>query len=146
MLDCRPVGAPSRALTIASALVLALVPAAVGANRDLTVSVSQLTVPAKLTGGKPVSFGVLYTVRGPATRRAQATVRLVLNADNTSSRSTVKSLPATVRPANWRWAVTDKLPALEPGSYIATATITLSRAGKVVSTTKQTKPVRVTST
>ncbi len=145
MLDCSPVGAPSRALTIACALVLALVPVAAGANRDLRVSVSRLTVPAKLASGKAVSFGVLYTVRGPAARRAQATVRLVLNSDNNTSTYTVTSLPATVRPAIWRWRVTDKLPALKPGSYVATATITLRRGAKVVASTAKTANVQVTT-
>jgi hypothetical protein len=72
VLDCTLVGA-LRSLTIACALVLASVPVAVSARDDLTVTVSRLDVPTKITGGKLASFGVLYIVRGPNSRTALAT-------------------------------------------------------------------------
>jgi hypothetical protein len=72
------VGATRRSLTIACALVLALVPAAAGARRDLTVTVSRLSVPKKITSGSDVGFGVRYVVRGPRGRRGMARVGVLL--------------------------------------------------------------------
>jgi hypothetical protein len=136
------VGAPRRSLAIACALVLASVPAAIGANRDLTATVARLTVPTTLKSGSRVTFGVRYIVRGPRSRTARATVRLVLRGD---SRYTVASAPATVRPAIWKWSVQDTVPALAPGRYVATATITLTRAGKTITSASRTMRVTVQS-
>jgi hypothetical protein len=136
------VGAPRRSLAIACALVLASVPAAIGANRDLTATVARLSVPSPLKSGARVTFGVRYVVRGPSSRTALATVRLVLRGD---SRYTVNSLPATVRPAIWKWSVRDTVPALAPGSYQAIATITLTRAGKTIAQASRTMRVTVQS-
>jgi uncharacterized protein (DUF2141 family) len=121
------VGATRLISAVACASVLALVPAAAGAAGDLTVTVQQLRVsPATIVRGKPVSFAVSYTVRGPNTRRAQATVNLQLT--GTRNRYQVASRPATVRPAIWKWSVTDSLPsALSAGTYNVVATVTLKR-------------------
>jgi hypothetical protein len=134
------VGAPRRSLAIACALALVLVPAAFGAKRDLTVKVAHLNVPATLKSGTKATFGVRYIVRGPSSRSAIATVTLVLRGSN---KYTVNSLPAKVRPAIWRWSVQDTVPALAAGSYKATATITLTRAGKTIAHASSTKSVRV---
>jgi hypothetical protein len=135
------VGAPGRSLVIASALVLAFAPAAAGANGDLTVSVSRLSVPSQLQSGKHVSFGVRYIVRGPETRTAMATVVLRLESKTNTYR--VASVPARVRPAIWKWDVADTLPQLGPGKYRATATVTLRRAGKSIFTTSRAITVSV---
>jgi hypothetical protein len=140
VLDCTPVGALRRALTIACALVLAFVPAAIGANGDLTVTVSRLTVPPRIQSGKTVTFGVRYIVRGPSSRRATAKVTLVLRGEN---RFSFSSNAARVRPAIWKWEVQDTVPALAPGTYTAVTTVTLSRAGKTISSATRTAPVRV---
>lgn len=144
MLDCGPVGATRRTLAIACALVLAIAPAASAsarANGDLTVTVSRLDVPAKIQSGKRVTFAVRYIVSGPATRRAMATVVLDLRGASTYH---VTSLPARVRPAIWKWAVTDTLPvALSPGRYKAVVTITLTRQGKAIATTTRTQAVLI---
>jgi hypothetical protein len=129
-----------RSLAIACALVFALVPAAVGAKRDLTVRVARLSVPATLKSGTKATFGVRYIVRGPTSRSALATVKLVLRGSNVY---TVTSLPAKVRPAIWRWSVRDTVPALAAGRYQAIATITLTRAGKTIAHTTSTRSVRV---
>jgi hypothetical protein len=142
VLDCSPVGAPRRSLTIACGLALAFVPSAIGATGDLTVSVSRLTVPSKIQSGKIASFGVRYVVRGPSSRRAMATVKLVLRGEN---RFTFASNPARVRPAIWKWEVKDTVPALAPGNYTAVTTVTLKRSGKVISTARQTAAVRVSA-
>jgi hypothetical protein len=142
VLDCSPVGAPRRSLTIACGLALAFVPSAIGATGDLTVSVSRLTVPSRIQSGKTVSFGVRYVVRGPNSRRAMATVKLVLRGVD---RFSFSSDPALVRPAIWKWEVQDTVPALAPGSYIAVTTVTLKRSGKVISTARQQATVRVTA-
>jgi hypothetical protein len=134
------VGATRRSLAIACALVLAIVPAAAGATRDLTVSVARLTVPASLQSGQPVSFGVRYVVRGPAVRRAMATVTLRLSG---ASVYRVSSLPAKVRPAIWKWDVRDTLPALTPGTYRAVATIMLTRGGKTIASATRATTVTV---
>ena len=141
MLDCTLVGA-LRSLTIACALVLACVPAALGAKGDLTVSVSRLDVPTKITGGKLASFGVRYIVRGPSARTAFATVILKLNGANNNS-YIANSLPARVRPAIWRWNVQDTMPQLAPGQYRAVATVTLTRAGKKIATTRRSATLTV---
>jgi hypothetical protein len=134
------VGAPRRSLAIACALVVAIVPAA-GATSDLTVSVSRLSVPSTIQSGKTVTFGVRYTVRGPAARSAFATVVLELNG---KSRYRVTSLPAKVRPAIWKWNVQDTLPpAFSAGPYRAVATITLTRSGKKIAGTSRTATVIV---
>jgi hypothetical protein len=142
VLDCSPVGAPRRSLTIACGLVLALVPSAIGATSDLTVSVAQLAVPPRIQSGQTVSFGVRYIVRGPNSRRAMATVKLVLRGDD---RFSFSSNPALVRPAIWKWEVQDTVPALAPGIYAAVTTVTLTRAGKTISTARRTVQVRVTA-
>jgi hypothetical protein len=134
------VGATRRSLAIACALVLAVVPAAAGATRDLRVSDAILTVPSTLQSGQAVSFGVRYVVRGPAERRALATVRLRLSG---ASVYRVSSLPAKVRPAIWKWDVRDTLPALTPGTYSAVATITLTRGGKAIASATKRKTVTV---
>ena len=141
MLDCCPVGAPRRSLAIACALVLAVVVPAAAATRDLTVAVSQLTAPKTARGGKAVSFGVRYVVRGPDRRRALATVVLVLTRGK--NRYTVSSLPARVRPAIWKWDVKDTLPPLAPGTYSAVATVKLTRSGATISTARRTTSVTV---
>ena len=135
-------GATRRFLAIACALVFAIVPAAAGAKVELTVRVSHLTVPARLQGGQKVAFGVRYVVRGPAAQRALATVALRLT--SRGSLYTVKSLPAKVRPAIWKWDVRDTLPALTPGTYRALVTITLTRAGKTIASARATRRVTVT--
>jgi hypothetical protein len=134
------VGAPRRSLAIACALALVLVPAAYGAKRDLTVSVAHLTVPTTLKSGKKATFGVRYIVHGPSSRSAIATVTLVLRGSN---KYTVNSLPAKVRPAIWRWSVQDTVPALAAGIYKATATVTLTRAGKTIDRATRITSVRV---
>jgi hypothetical protein len=107
-------------------MALAFVPAASGATGDLTVTVSKLNVQPTIERGKPVRFGVTYAVRGPLKRRARATVALALTGPR--SRYTVASAPASVRPAIWKWSVTDTLPpGLIPGKYRVVATITLVR-------------------
>jgi hypothetical protein len=144
VLDCTPVGA-LRSLTIACALVLALVPVAVsaeGTTGDLSVAVSRLDVPASIKGGKQARFGVRYIVRGPRSRSALATVVLALNGD-TATTYRVNSLPAKVRPAIWKWNVQDTMPQLAPGQYRAVATVTLTRAGKTIAHTKSSRTVRV---
>lgn len=133
-------GAPRRSLTIACGLVLAFVPSAVGATGDLTVRVSVLAVPAKIQSGKTVRFGVRYIVRGPDSRRAMATVKLVLRGEN---RFSFTSRAARVRPAIWKWEVQDTVPALAPGKYVAVTTVTLTRSGKVISTAHGQAAVRV---
>jgi hypothetical protein len=142
VLDCSPVGAPRRSLTIACGLVLAFVPSAIGATGDLTVKVSRLTVPPRIQTGKTVSFGVRYIVRGPSSRRATATVTLVLRGEN---RFRFSSNPALVRPAIWKWEVQDTVPALAPGKYTAVTTVTLTRSGKTISTASLAAQVRVTA-
>jgi hypothetical protein len=141
VLDCCTVGAPRRSLAIACALVLAVVVPATAATRDLTVAVSQLTAPKKAHGGKTVSFGVRYVVRGPDRRRALATVVLVLTRGKNTY--TVSSLPARVRPAIWKWDVKDTLPVLPPGTYGAVATVKLTRSGATISTARRTTSVMV---
>jgi hypothetical protein len=123
--------------------MLALVPAASGAVGDLTVTVQQLrVVPSTIERGKPVSFAVSYTVRGPQKQRAQATVELELTGPR--NRYQVASRPATVRPAIWQWSVTDSLPvALSAGSYNVVATITLVRGKTRISRAKKTSTVTV---
>lgn len=107
-------------------MALAFVPAASGATGDLTVTVSKPSVQPTIRRGKPVRFGVTYTVRGPLKRRARATVALALTGQPT--RYTVASRPATVRPAIWKWSVTDTLPpGLDAGTYKLVVTITLVR-------------------
>lgn len=141
MLDFDCVGVPGRSVSIACALALALVPAAGAATRDLSVRVSRFTVPARLASGKTAKFSVRYVVKGPAARRATATVVLELN--NKNNRYTVTSVPARVRPAIWRWDVADTLPGLGAGSYRATATITLRRSGKAIFHTTRATTVSV---
>jgi hypothetical protein len=141
VLDFGRVGAPGRSVVIACAAVLVVAPAAVGATRDLTVSVSRLSVPTQLRSGKPVTFGVRYIVRGPARKTATATVELQLNSK--TNNYTVSSLPAKVRPAIWKWDVKDTLPQLGPGRYRAIATVTLKRSGKAISTTRRSITVSV---
>jgi hypothetical protein len=136
-----------RSLTIACALalVLAVVPAAVsahGVKGDLTVSVSRLDVPARITGGQLASFGVRYVVRGPRSRTATATVNLRLTGANVYR---VDSLPARVRPAIWGWTVQEKMPLMRPGQYRAVATVTLSRAGKTISRTTSSTTLSIAS-
>jgi hypothetical protein len=112
-------------------MALAFVPAASGATGDLTVTVSKLNVQSTIERGKPVRFGVTYTVRGPLKRHALATVALALTGQRT--RYTVASAPATVRPAIWKWSVTDTLPSgLTAGKYRVVATITLVRGTRQV--------------
>jgi hypothetical protein len=148
VLDFGPVGAPGRSVVIACAAALALTPAArafapaaLVATPDLKVRVSQLSIPSKLQSGKPVSIGVRYIVRGPARKTAMATVRFQLNSK--TNRYEVASLPAKVRPAIWRWDVKDTLPQLGAGKYTAIATVTLTRAGKTLFTTKRSLTVTV---
>jgi hypothetical protein len=143
VLDCSPVGAPCRSLTVACGLALAFVPSAIGATGDLRVSVAHLTVPSKIQSGKTVSFGVRYIVRGPGSRRALATVKLVLK--GSESRFSFSSNPARVRPAIWKWEVQDTVPALAPGNYTAITTVTLKRSGKVISTAQEQASVSVTA-
>ena len=142
VLDCTLVGA-LRSLTIACALVLAPVPAAFGARGDLTVTVSRLDVPTKITGGKLASFGVRYIVRGPSSRTALATVILNLNGANTNNSYIANSLPARVRPAIWKWNVQDTMPQLAPGQYRAVATVTLMRGGKRIASTRRSATLTV---
>jgi hypothetical protein len=137
------VGATRLLSAVACAMVLAFVPAASGATGDLTVTVSQLDVQTTIERGKPVSFGVTYTVRGPAKRRAQAMIALVLTGSQRIGYK-LKSLPATVRPAIWEWSVTDKLPPeLSAGKYKVVATITLVRGTTRVAQAQKTSTVTV---
>jgi hypothetical protein len=141
VLDCVPVGVPGRFVILACALALVCAPAAPAAPRDLSVRVSKLAVPLRLKSGTKVSFGVRYVVQGPATRRAMATVELVLSSP--TNRYRVASLPAKVRPAIWKWSVRDTLPELGPGRYSAVATVTLRRSGKQISRVIRRLTVRV---
>jgi hypothetical protein len=131
------VGATRLISTVACASVLALVPAAAGAAGDLSVTVQQLRVsPRPIERGAPVSFAVSYTVRGPNTRRAEATV--VLQLTGARNRYRVTSRPATVRPAIWKWSVTDSLPsALSAGPYDVVATVTLVRGNTRIAQQKK---------
>ena len=123
-------------------LALVLVPAASAATGDLSVSVGQLTSPSKIKLGKTVGFGVRYTVRGPAAKRAKATVVLVLS--DKRNRYRITSLPADVRPAIWIWRVTDTLPVtLMSGAYTVTATVTLRRGSVQIGSAKKTLDVTV---
>ena len=88
VLHCGPVGATRLLSAFAVAMALAFVPAASGATGDLTVTVSRLNVQPTIERGKPVSFGVTYTVRGPLQRRALATVALALTGATGSARAT----------------------------------------------------------
>jgi hypothetical protein len=125
------VGAKRLSVAITCALVFALVPAASGATGDLGVSVSRLSVPAKIVRGKPTSFVVRYVVRGPVNRRASAKVTLTLLSN--ANRYLIVSNPATVHPAIWSWRVTDSLPmTLTRGTYRVIVLVTLKRSGKVV--------------
>jgi hypothetical protein len=136
------VGASRLFPAIACALALVLVPVADGATSDLAVSVSRLTVPSTIAKGVPVKFSVRYVVRGPARRRANAMVVLLLK--GTTNRYEIKSNPALVRPAVWDWSVSDNLPdELAKGPYKVIATITLRRSGKVVDSTKRMVDVTV---
>jgi hypothetical protein len=141
VLDFGRVGVPGRSVVIACTAALVLAPAAATATRDLTVGISRLSVPVKLRSGQPVSFGVRYVVRGPATRTAMATV--VLQLTSKTNRYRVSSLPARVRPAIWKWDVKDTLPRLAAGKYTAIATVTLRRSGKAIYTTRRTIGVSV---
>jgi hypothetical protein len=123
-------------------MALAFVPAASGATGDLTVTVSPLNVQPTIVRGKPVRFGVTYTVRGPLKRRARATVRLALTGQRT--RYTVASAPVNVRPAIWKWGVTDTLPSgLNAGKYKVVATITLVRGKTRIARAVRTSRVTV---
>ena len=126
-------------------MALAFVPAASGATGDLTVTVSKLNVQSTIQRGKPVRFGVTYTVRGPLKRRALATVALSMTPQaGQRTRYTVASRPATVRPAIWKWSVTDTLPpGLTPGRYRVVATITLKRGKTRVARATRTATVTV---
>ena len=138
-------GATRLLSAFAIAMALAFVPAASGATGDLTVTVSRLNVQPTIERGKPVSFGVTYTVRGPVKRRALAKVALALTGRaGQRTRYTVASRPATVRPAIWKWSVTDTLPpGLTPGKYRAVATITLMRGKTRVARALRTATVTV---
>jgi hypothetical protein len=139
------VGATRLFPALVAVLALVLVPAATAATGELTVGVGKLTAPSTITLGKPASFGVRYTVRGPLAKRAEATVVLVL-ADK-RNRYRITSLPAKVRPAIWVWRVVDTLPtSLAKGAYTVTATVTLSRGKKAFKTARKTMTVSVVST
>jgi hypothetical protein len=126
---------------IVCAIALALVPAASAATGELTVSVSKLTLPTRIEPGKMVTFGVRYIVRGKRTRRANATVKLKLTGRRNSY--SLDSNPSLIRPAIWTWSVRDRVPPLAVGRYNVVATVTLTRSGKVISTTKRTASVAV---
>ena len=117
VLHCGPVGATRLLSAVAFAMALAFVPAASGATGDLTVTVSTLNVQSTIQRGKPVTLRRDLHRARPAQRRALATVALALTGQaGQRTRYTVASRPATVRPAIWKWRVTDTLPrALHPG-------------------------------
>jgi hypothetical protein len=139
------VGAVRLFLAPVAALTLVLVPTAVGAPSDLSVSVGTLTAPPRIALGNTVPFSVRYTVQGPAAKRADATVVLVL-ADK-RNRYRITSLAAKVRPAIWVWRVTDTLPkSLDRGAYTVTATVMLKRNKKTFASAKKTMKVTVVST
>ncbi len=129
VLHCGPVGATRLLSAIACAMALAFVPAASGATGDLTVTVSTLNVQSTIQRGKPVTLRRdLHRARPAHAARAR---HRRARADRTAgqrTRYTVASRPATVRPAIWKWSVTDTLPpALAAGTYKVVATITLVR-------------------
>jgi hypothetical protein len=129
---------------LVAVLAVVLVPAAAGATNDLSVGVGQLTLPSKITLGRSVSFGVRYTVRGPAAKKAKATVVLVLS--DRRNRYRITSLPADVRPAIWVWRVSDRLPdTLEKGAYTVTATVTLRRGKLQIDSARKTMNVTVST-
>lgn len=126
----------------ACALALVLAPGAAGAEGDLAVSISRLDVPAKIATGKTTTLSVRYVVHGPATRRAMATVVLVLLGHG--NRYSISSNAKLVRPAIWIWGWKDSLPkVLDPGSYKVTATVTLQRSGRTISTATGHRTTRV---
>jgi hypothetical protein len=129
------VGATRLSVVCACALALVAAPSSVAATGDLAVSISRLQVPAKITRGKTTTLSVRYVVRGPASRRARATVVVVLAGAN--NRYQISSKSTTVRPAIWSWGWKDALPkVLGKGRYSVTATVTLTRSGKTFSTAK----------
>ncbi len=137
------VGATRLSVVCACALALVAAPGSVAATGDLTVSVSRLQVPAKIVTGKTTTLSVRYVVRGPASRRAKATVMVVLL--GTTNRYQISSRPTMVRPAIWSWGWKDALPkAIGKGRYHVTATVTLTRDGKTLSTAKRTGTTHVT--
>ncbi|MEO9173887.1 MAG: hypothetical protein ABI317_00130 [Gaiellales bacterium] len=124
-------------MAIICALAVGVVPAASGATGDLAVTVARLKVPTKIVRGEQTSFVVRYVVRGPADKRASATVTLTLK--GSANRYQFVSRPATVRPAIWSWSVTDSLPkTLSTGKYSVIARVTLKRSGKLVGHTSAT--------
>jgi hypothetical protein len=75
-----------------------------------------LNVQPTIERGKPVSFGVTYTVHGLPQRRALAKVALAPTGQTGQRALHSRVSAATVRPAVWKWRVTDTLPpGLTPG-------------------------------
>jgi hypothetical protein len=139
------VAAPRLLLAVPAALILTAVPTAAGAKGDLSVAVGRLQPPKVITLGKSAKFTVRYIVRGPLTRRATATVSLLLQ--NGRNRYLIRSASATVSPAIWTWTVTDELPdKFDAGSYTVTATVRLTRNKTTVDSAKATKTVSVEHT
>jgi hypothetical protein len=127
------VGATRLSVVCACALALVIAPASVAATGDLAVSVSRLEVPVKIATGKRTTLSVRYVVHGPASRRAKATVVVVLL--GASNKYQISSNATVVRPAIWNWAWKDVLPkALAKGRYRVTATVRLTRSGKTIAT------------
>jgi hypothetical protein len=138
------VGATRLSVVCACALALVIAPTSVAATGDLTVSVSRLEVPAKIVTGKRTSLSVRYVVHGPASRRAKATVKVVLLGTSTNNKYQISSNATLVRPAIWDWGWRDALPkVLGKGLYRVTATVTLTRSGKTISTAKRTATTRL---
>jgi hypothetical protein len=127
------VGATRLSVVCACALALVIAPGSVAATGDLAVSVSRLEVPARIVTGKRTTLSVRYVVHGPASRRAKATVVVVLL--GTSNQYRISSNATMVRPAIWNWGWRDALPKeLGKGRYRVTATVRLTRSGKTIST------------
>jgi hypothetical protein len=129
---------------MSAALLLAVVPSAAGAKGDLSVAVGKLQPPKTIQIGQSARFTVRYIVRGPLTRRASATVSLLL--DDGRNRYLIRSAPARVSPAIWTWTVTDQLPPkFTAGDYTVTATVTLKRNSKSLARATAVKDVTVTA-
>ena len=106
---------PRAVLTIACALVLAFVPAAVGAKAISPSAVSRLTVPARIKSGKTVRFGVRYSC---AARPRSG--RLATGQAGVAGREPLPVLVAARAgpPRDLEVGRARTVPALAPGDYV----------------------------
>jgi hypothetical protein len=137
------VGAPRLSIAISAAVLLvAGASPAASAKGDLSVTVGKLVPPKSITLGRSATFTVRYIVRGPLTRKASATVRLLV--EDGRNRYLIRSNPKAVTPAIWTWTVRDELPMqFDTGDYRVTATVTLKRNKATVDSAKAVKSVAV---